>query len=228
MKFDKEVIGALLDQSKNIEKYNAMLAEEANKIEKITNRLKGIQSEISKQKSAQKQVLNKLRNERIVYEESERQLERESVKLVYKITELSGQKLDNPDATGSFTYPVKARITSPFGPRRHPIFGVRSMHSGIDLAAPRGTPIKASEGGLVIYSGWYGGYGRVVILDHSKGYTTLYAHLDRIAVKVGQRIKQGKTVGYEGATGYATGPHLHFEVRSKGKPQNPIYYLQDA
>ncbi len=230
MEYDKQVIDALVDQSENIRKYKAMLADEANKIQTVTNKLQGIETEISKQRTAQKQILTKLQNERRIYEESERQLERESVKLIYKISELSvaGAKLDNPEATGNFQYPVKARITSPFGPRRHPIFGVRSMHSGIDLAAPRGTPIKASEGGVVIYAGWYGGYGRVVIVDHSKGFSTLYAHLDSISVKVGDRIGQGKIVGHEGSTGYSTGPHLHFEVRSGGKPQNPIYYLQDA
>ncbi|MDD9897838.1 MAG: peptidoglycan DD-metalloendopeptidase family protein [Candidatus Melainabacteria bacterium] len=228
MEYDKQVIDALMDQTENIKKYKGMLSEEAAKIEKITSRLQGIEHDIAKQKNAQGKILAKLKEETKIYEESERQLERESIKLIYKITELSGGKLDNPDATGSFKYPVKARITSPFGPRRHPIFGVRSMHSGIDLAAPRGTQVKASEGGLVIYAGWYGGYGRVVIVDHSKGYSTLYAHLDRIDVKVGQRIKQGKVVGREGATGYATGPHLHFEVRSKGKPQNPTLYLEDA
>lgn len=228
MKYDKKVLEALVDQSENISKYNETLAVEAKKIEQINNRLYGLENEIAKQKEAQRQVLLKVQGERKIYEEGERQLERESVKLMYKITELSGDKLDNPDATGDFRYPVVARITSPFGPRRHPIFGVRSMHSGIDLAAPRGTDIKASEGGLVIYSGWYGGYGKVVIVDHSKGFSTLYAHLDRAKVKVGDRVKQGDTIGHEGATGYATGPHLHFELRSKGKPQNPVIYLQKS
>jgi murein DD-endopeptidase MepM/ murein hydrolase activator NlpD len=228
MDYDRKVLEALIDQSENISKYNKMLAEEAAKIEQINTKLASLEKEISAQKQAQNQVLSKVQQERQVYEESERQLERESVKLIYKITELSGTKLDNPDATGDFQYPVKAIISSPFGPRRHPIFGVRSMHSGIDLAAPRGTPIKASEGGLVIYAGWYGGYGQVVILDHSKGYTTLYAHLDKIMVKVGDRVGQSKTLGLEGATGYATGPHLHFEIRSNGKPQNPIYYLKES
>lgn len=228
MKYDKKVLEALVDQSENIAKYNETLAVEAKKIEQINNRLYSLENEIGKQKEAQRQVLLKVQGERKIYEEGERQLERESVKLMYKITELSGDKLDNPDATGDFRYPVVARITSPFGPRRHPIFGVRSMHSGIDLAAPRGTDIKASEGGLVIYSGWYGGYGKVVIVDHSKGFSTLYAHLDRAKVKVGDRVKQGDTIGHEGATGYATGPHLHFELRSKGKPQNPVIYLQKS
>lgn len=228
MKYDRKVLEALIDQSENISRYNTMLAAEAQKIELINNKLTGLQTVISKQQNAQKQVLTKVQGERRIYEEGERQLERESVKLMYKITELSGTKLDNPEATGDFRYPLQARITSPFGPRRHPIFGVRSMHSGIDLAAPRGTPIKSSEGGLVIYSGWYGGYGKVAIVDHSKGFSTLYAHMDRISVKVGDRLRQGDTIGYEGATGYATGPHLHFELRSKGKPQNPVIYLKKS
>ena len=230
MEYDKEVIGALIDQSQNIAKYKSMLAEEANKINKINQKLQVLESQISQQKTAQRQVLVRLQNERLIYEESERQLERESVKLVYKITELSGgpERADNANATGNFIYPVNARISSPFGPRRHPIFGVRSMHSGIDLAAPRGTPIKSSEGGVVIYSGWYGGYGKVVIVDHGKGFSTLYAHLDKIAVSVGEKLRQGDVVGYEGATGYATGPHLHFEVRQQGKPQNPMFYLRGA
>ncbi|MCE2928021.1 MAG: M23 family metallopeptidase, partial [Candidatus Caenarcaniphilales bacterium] len=206
-------------------KYRSILSQEAEKIKQVNGKLANLEKSIAAQRTAQKEVLTRLQNERRLYEEGERQLERESVKLVYKITELSTVTLDNAEATGRFIYPVKAKITSPFGPRIHPIFGVRSMHSGIDLAAPRGTPIKASEGGIVIYSGWYGGYGRVVIVDHSKGLSTLYAHLDAASVKVGDKVKQGQVVGYEGATGYATGPHLHFEVRNDGKPQNPVSFL---
>lgn len=224
MDHDRKVLDALLDQSKNMNKYQNMLSQEAEKIKVVTSKLSTLEQSISAQRFAQKQVLTKLQNERKVYEDSERQLERESVTLVYKITELSSDKASS-EATGRFVYPVRAKITSPFGPRIHPIFGVRSMHSGIDLAAPRGTPIKASDSGAVIYSGWYGGYGRVVIVDHSKGFSTLYAHMDAAAVRVGDHVKQGQTVGYEGATGYATGPHLHFEVRTNGKPQNPVNFL---
>jgi murein DD-endopeptidase MepM/ murein hydrolase activator NlpD len=229
MEHDRNVLSALVDQSESMKKYNETLEKETQKIQEITGRLKNIERQITAQKDTQKEVLQKLQNEREVYESTERQLEKESIKLVYKVTELSGSsdRLDNPEATGSFIYPLNGKITSPFGPRRHPIFGVTSMHSGIDIAAPRGTPVLSSEGGLVIYAGWYGGYGKVVIIDHSKGYSTLYAHLQSIRVRVGKRIRQGTVIGYEGDTGYATGPHVHFEVRSKGKPQNPIYYLSN-
>jgi murein DD-endopeptidase MepM/ murein hydrolase activator NlpD len=223
--FDKKLLDTLKSQSEDIAKYGSSLEEETKRIEQITSKLKNIEEDIVYQQRKQKEILSKLRQETAMYESSERQLERESIKLVYKISELSTGKNDNPESTGSFSYPVRAPITSPFGPRRHPIFGVRSMHSGIDLAAPYGTPIKASEGGVVIYSGWYGGYGKVVILDHAKGFSTLYAHLSSTKVAVGARVKQGEVVGFEGSTGYATGPHLHFEVREQGKPKNPVIYL---
>jgi murein DD-endopeptidase MepM/ murein hydrolase activator NlpD len=223
--FDKKLLDTLKSQSEDIAKYGSSLEEETKRIEQITSKLKNIEEDITYQQKKQKEILSKLRQETAMYESSERQLERESIKLVYKISELSTGKNDNPESTGSFSYPVRAPITSPSGPRRHPIFGVRSMHSGIDLAAPYGTPIKASEGGVVIYSGWYGGYGKVVILDHAKGFSTLYAHLSSTKVGVGARVKQGEVVGFEGSTGYATGPHLHFEVREQGKPKNPVIYL---
>ncbi len=224
--FDKKLLDTLKSQSEDIEKYSDSLEEETKRIEQIRAKLKNIEEDISFQQKKQKDILVKLRQETAMYESSERQLERESVKLMYRISELSSVgKGDNPESTGAFAYPVRAPITSPFGPRRHPIFGVRSMHSGIDLAAPYGTPIKASEGGVVIYSGWYGGYGKVVIIDHAKGFSTLYAHLSSAKVTVGTRVKQGDVVGFEGSTGYATGPHLHFEVREQGKPKNPVIYL---
>ncbi len=222
--YDREVLTALIDQSESIRKYNETLKREAVKISQINQQLSANTQVISQERNAQKVVVSQLAQERALYESSERQLEQESVKLMYKITELASGK-ENLDSTGHFVYPVHARISSPFGPRRHPIFGVTSMHSGIDLAAPRGTPIKASEGGTVIYVGWYGGYGKVVIVDHAKGFTTLYAHMSSTAVSVGTRVQQGDTVGYEGDTGYATGPHLHFEIRTQGKPQNPVKYL---
>lgn len=228
IEFDRKLLTALKSQSKDIEKYSVILEEESRRILEIQKKLKSIERDISFQQNEQSKILSKLKKETSMYESSERQLERESIKLIYKISELSSSKKDNPDSTGKFDYPVKARITSPFGPRRHPIFGVRSMHSGIDLAAPYGTPVKASEGGLVIYSGWYGGYGKVVIVDHSQGYSSLYAHLSTIKSKVGDRVKQGQTIGYEGSTGYATGPHLHFEIRSKGKPKNPVLFLSES
>lgn len=225
---DKSLLEELAKESEEIEKYKDTLAEQKIKIAGIVSDIDRQKSLISKEHSYQSVLVNKLRNERTSYEQAERQLERESEQLIADINKLVGRFAGAPGArgTGRFAYPIIGRLTSPFGPRRHPIHKVISFHSGVDLAAPYGTPIMASDSGKVIYNGWYGGYGRVVIVDHGKNYTTLYAHLSRSGTNKGNNIAKGQVIGYEGQTGYSTGPHLHFEVRVNGKPQNPLNYLQ--
>ncbi len=117
------------------------------------------------------------------------------------------------------------RISSKFNPnRKHPIFKTSRPHRGVDYAAPRGTPIKSAGDGKVIFAGTKGGYGKVVIVQHGQKYTTLYAHMNQIkpGMKRGKRVSQGQTVGYVGSTGYATGPHLHYEFRVNGVHRNPL------
>ncbi|MEQ8695127.1 MAG: M23 family metallopeptidase [Bauldia litoralis] len=114
-----------------------------------------------------------------------------------------------------------ARLTSNFGMRRHPILGYSRMHTGTDFGAPRGTPIYAAGDGTVLISGWKGGYGKYVRIRHNKEYMTAYAHMSKIHVKVGQRVKQGQVIGRVGTTGRSTGPHLHYEVLRHGKFVNP-------
>jgi murein DD-endopeptidase MepM/ murein hydrolase activator NlpD len=118
-----------------------------------------------------------------------------------------------------FIWPVNGRLTSRFGPR----WG--SFHAGIDLAAPTGTPIKASKDGIVAFAGWMGGYGNMILIDHGGGHTTGYGHQSRLAVRKGQYVDQGQIIGYVGSTGHSTGPHLHFEVRVNGVARNPLNYL---
>jgi len=136
----------------------------------------------------------------------------------------AGQILQ-PSGHGVFLIPVAAPVTSSFGPRVHPIFGVTRMHTGIDFGAGYGAPIKAAGKGVVVIAGPYGGYGNCVVIDHGNGLATLYGHQSSIAVRPGQSVRAGQVVGYVGATGFATGPHLHFEVRVKGSPVNPLGYL---
>lgn len=125
-----------------------------------------------------------------------------------------------------FDWPVRGVISSPYGYRIHPILKRKILHSGIDIASPNGTPVKAPEAGECIYNGWLRGYGRVVVLDHGKGYSTLYAHLSASLVKEGQVVKSGAVIARVGKTGNTTGYHLHFEVRQYGTPVNPIKYLK--
>ncbi|MBF0368459.1 MAG: peptidoglycan DD-metalloendopeptidase family protein [Magnetococcales bacterium] len=117
------------------------------------------------------------------------------------------------------------RISSRFSSKRkHPVFGFTRAHKGVDYAAPKGTPIRSSGNGKVVFKGRKGGFGNLVIIRHNSKYTTAYAHMTRYArnLKRGQRVKQGQVIGYVGATGAATGPHLHYEVRVNGKQVNPL------
>lgn len=116
-------------------------------------------------------------------------------------------------------------VSSNYGWRRHPISGKRRMHKGIDIAAPRGTPIVAMADGVVTFSGKQRGYGNIVIVSHGNGLETRYAHNTRNTVKKGTKVKQGDVIAKVGSTGRATGPHVHFEVRKNGKSVNPKRFL---
>lgn len=120
---------------------------------------------------------------------------------------------------GQLAWPARGYISSRFGGRG------RGYHTGIDIAAGYGAPVGAAEGGRVVYAGWGGGYGRMVEISHGGGVTTVYAHLSSITVSVGQEVERGQVIGYVGASGNATGPHLHFEVRVNGSARNPLQYL---
>jgi len=121
-----------------------------------------------------------------------------------------------------------SRVTSGFGMRRHPLHKVWMAHQGIDYAAPVGTRVRAAGNGFVDFAGVKGGYGNVVILRHSGQYSTVYAHLSRIAVKRGERVEQNDTIGFVGQTGWATGPHLHYEFRIAGVARNPYSIAMPA
>jgi murein DD-endopeptidase MepM/ murein hydrolase activator NlpD len=127
----------------------------------------------------------------------------------------AGGSSSNRIGRGGCMWPVNGRVTSEYGSR----WGRR--HEGIDIAAPSGTPIAAAAGGTVIFAGQQRGYGNVVIIDHGGGFTTLYGHQSRMAVRNGQSIERGGRVGYVGSTGHSTGPHVHFETRYGSTPRNP-------
>jgi murein DD-endopeptidase MepM/ murein hydrolase activator NlpD len=121
-----------------------------------------------------------------------------------------------------------SRVSSGFGTRRHPIHRDWRAHKGVDYAAPTGTRVRSVGNGFVDYAGPKGGYGNVVIVRHHGQYATLYAHLSRIAVKRGARVEQNDTIGFVGQTGWATGPHLHYEFRIAGEARNPFSIAMPA
>jgi murein DD-endopeptidase MepM/ murein hydrolase activator NlpD len=122
-------------------------------------------------------------------------------------------------------YPVYGRITSHMGWRKNPFGGGYEFHSGIDIHAPHGSKVRATADGVVVLAGWYGDYGKTVIIRHPSEYLTLYGHLSQIDVKEGQKVKAGDVVGRVGSTGRSTGPHLHYEVIKSNKPTDPSKFL---
>ena len=139
-----------------------------------------------------------------------------------------GQRLFIPgDGDIGFAHPLKIKlyVTSGYGYRKHPISGRFRLHEGIDFRAATGTYVYASKTGTVSYSGRKGGYGKKISIQHEDDFSTAYGHLSRIYVSVGDFVRQGQVIGKSGDTGHSTGPHLHFEIRYKGKSENPARHL---
>jgi murein DD-endopeptidase MepM/ murein hydrolase activator NlpD len=123
---------------------------------------------------------------------------------------------------------LRGTISSPFGMRMHPLYHTMRYHEGLDISAPTGTPIYATANGTVEFAGKMHGYGNLVTIDHKYGYSTRYGHMSKILVRKGQRVKKGEKIGEVGNTGVSTAPHVHYEVRYHGQPQNPSgYYFDD-
>lgn len=134
------------------------------------------------------------------------------------------------ETRGNMRMPVQGHLTSSFGLRFHPVLGYSRMHKGMDYGAPMGSPIIAATDGVVNFAGWHGGHGNYVQLKQSPKFGTGYAHMSRIAVRVGQHVRAGEIIGYVGSTGLSTGPHLHFEVFVNNVAVNPagVKFLQAA
>jgi murein DD-endopeptidase MepM/ murein hydrolase activator NlpD len=125
-------------------------------------------------------------------------------------------------------WPVDGLLRSSFGGRSDPFSGEGAFHTGIDLAAPRGTPVHVTADGVVASAGWSGAYGKLVIVSHGNGLDTYYAHLSQFLIIPGQEVRRGEVIALSGGTGRATGPHMHYEVRLHGTPINPYKYLAKA
>lgn len=133
-----------------------------------------------------------------------------------------GRGLDSPKDR---QWPLEGPITSPFGRRIHPLFGVVSFHTGVDIGAPWGTSIQSAGAGLVVAAGYVKGYGLTVVIDHGQDEMTLYGHCSELLVKEGDEVVAGQVIAREGSTGFSTGPHLHFEFRIKGEAVDPLKYF---
>jgi len=123
-------------------------------------------------------------------------------------------------------FPLEGHISSHYGDRDNPFTGERTFHSGMDISAPLGTPIRTTADGVVSYSGWTQSGGHLVVIEHGCGFSTVYAHNKENTVKIGQKVRRGEVIGHVGSSGKATGPHVHYEVWEKGKRTNPEKFVQ--
>lgn len=171
------------------------------------------------------EAYSSLRAQRQEYEKRINELLQNSKEIEQMIQRILRERATGAKGTGKFIWPARGKITSYYGYRRHPIFKVIKLHTGLDIAAGWGSRIKAADGGVVIFTGWWGGYGQTIIIDHGRNFSTVYAHLSKIQVRNGDKVEQGQTIGLTGSTGYSTGPHLHFEIRINGRTTDPLKYL---
>lgn len=209
------------------EKYHRMISYRENlkvkreSLKTIENKREDLLSDVEKERKYYQQ-------RKYALEEHTQELENEVQNMIrsYQSRSYTSSYQKPAHSTGSYRWPADGPITSNFGWRVHPIYGTSRFHTGVDIGAYYGSPIKAADGGTVIYSGWCGGYGYTVMIDHGGGSTTLYGHCSRLFASVGQSVGKGQVVAAVGSTGNSTGPHLHFEVRQNGVPVSPWGYLR--
>ncbi|ACK42380.1 MULTISPECIES: murein hydrolase activator EnvC family protein [Dictyoglomus] len=226
MKLEAGRLNNLNTQCKDIQQTKKRWEEEEKRVEALVKSIAEKKAYIEKKKKEKLAYLEKVRTQKRYQQQVVATLERESKEIEQMIRRLASSNIQKAQK-GKLSWPVIGGITSGFGMRRHPLLGGAPLfHTGIDISASYGTPIRAAASGRVIFAGWYGGYGNMIIIDHGGKISTVYGHLSKIVVKVGEEIAEGDVIGYVGSTGLSTGPHLHFEVRINGDPVDPLTWLK--
>lgn len=212
-------------EQRAIEAKKAQVEEKYREIRKLQQKAYAEQQKVESKVKTTQLELAKIQNDRARLEKALAEYEKTSREIEAQIRR-SQANTTKALGTGQFIWPARGRISSPFGWRTHPVLKTKKYHSGIDIAVSSGTPVLAADDGVVLVSGWRGGYGYFLAIDHGKGISTCYGHNSQLLVKVGERVVKGQRVSLSGNTGLSTGPHLHFEVRVNGSPSNPLQYLK--
>lgn len=224
---DISLIDSINVQKSELQRKKSDLEVQKNELLYAQNSERSKREELSGQQQDKKKVLTGVQQEKAQYEKALAELEQTSKELEALIRRIQAGTSGEQLGTGVFTWPTPSctNITSPYGMRYHPILNYNKMHTGVDIGALSGADIVAADSGTVIQTGWLGGYGQVVVLDHGGGISTLYAHMSTIIAVNGASVSKGQVIGKVGSTGWSTGPHLHFEVRINGAHTNPMSYI---
>ncbi len=214
---DRELLKTLNDNKSELENNKKTVESKKKEVESLRVSLENNNKTLNDNKA-------KLEELKLKLEQEENELEKEIEELAKQVV-LSDEQI-GVISSGSWPVPGISRISSPYGYRIHPIFGVQKMHTGIDIPAPTGTPAVAIDDGVVIFAGVQRGYGNTLMIQHDDGKVSLYAHNSSLVVSKGDRVQKGQVVTRIGSTGNSTGPHLHFEIRINGKHTNPMPYIK--
>ncbi|MEE0776676.1 MAG: peptidoglycan DD-metalloendopeptidase family protein [Bacillota bacterium] len=226
---DQETIGTIQENKRLAKELLDQLQATKDSIQKMTDSKKVQEAQFQQQQAEKQSIMASLESQEDTLMEVLGAFEEESDRVAAEIQKLTQDSDVVYTGNGIFGWPLPGHNVgsgqgSKFGMRVHPVTGVYKLHTGVDIPASTGTPIRAAEAGKVITASYKGAYGNCVIIDHGNGYSTLYGHQSSIGVSVGETVARGQTIGYVGSTGYSTGPHLHFEVRVNGTPQDPLKY----
>lgn len=228
---DRRLIKELERTQKNIARHQQEILSKKERLEEEEERYALLQQQYASEKekhskyvSQTQTELNDIQADRKRLEKALNEYERTSQEIesqIRKNQKGSGVRL----GTGDMIWPGQGRLSSPYGYRYHPVLRKKKLHNGLDIAVPTGTPVYAADSGVVLVSGWRGGYGNYVAIDHGNGLSTAYAHNSRLLVQAGETVVRGQKIALAGTTGLSTGPHIHFEVRINGRPTDPRPYL---
>lgn len=222
---DAAVIDAYRSEAARRRQLQATLSSDQGYLRALTADARIRRQEIKAQERVKRTMLKQIQAERSAYERMVRELEVNSRDLGVMIRGAQQPSLRAHVAEAhvpfSFIWPGRGGITSGFGLRRHPVWGIMHIHTGVDIAGMWGSPVLAASDGRIIYTGWFGGYGKIVVIDHGQGISTLYGHLSSWLVASGDDVHRGQVIARVGSTGYSTGPHIHFETRINGTPVDP-------
>lgn len=214
-------------QQRTVKLKERQAESELQKISVLKNQVGESQKKVASKVAQTKTELAKIESNRRQLEKALEEYEETSRKIGNQINKTERKNQGETLGSGKMIWPVTGaiRITSPFGWRYHPILRVKKYHNGEDIAVPSGTPVRAADSGVVVVSGWEGGYGNYIAIDHGNGISTGYGHNSRLLVRQGDKVIKGQVIAYSGSTGLSTGPHVHFEVRRNGIPIDPLPFL---